>query len=205
MLLIPNFKSYAPLKQRSKCSFDGGRVIKLTPNATTIEIGNATTNGSTTFRLRCSDSSIDLATVTAYEADRSATAVTPALVFDKTAVDIPAGGTANVLVRFSSAPASNVAVTVARESGDADISVAAGSNLTFTPANWNTYQTVTLAAAGTNADPASTATIWPSARPSFRCWTNCCDSTLNIYTAIPRSRRKRTKYIDFMRTCSIVS
>ena len=38
-------------------------------------------------------------------------------------------------------------VSVARASGDTDLSVSGGASLTFTSANWNTAQTVTLAAA----------------------------------------------------------
>jgi hypothetical protein len=37
-------------------------------------------------------------------------------------------------------------VTVSRVSGDSDIRVESGSNLIFTTANWNMYQTVTLRA-----------------------------------------------------------
>ncbi len=49
--------------------------------------------------------------------------------------------------RSQAIPTANVAVTVARTAGDTDISVSGGSSLTFTPANWSTAQTVTLAAA----------------------------------------------------------
>ena len=38
-------------------------------------------------------------------------------------------------------------VSVTRASGDTDLSVSGGASLTFTSANWNTPQTVTLAAA----------------------------------------------------------
>ena len=44
-------------------------------------------------------------------------------------------------------PASDVTVSVARVSGDTDLTVSGGASLTFTAANWNTAQTVTLAAA----------------------------------------------------------
>ncbi len=61
-------------------------------------------------------------------------------------VNVPEGGTAQFQVRLTAQPGSDVAVTVARASGDTDITVQTPS-LTFTPANWNVYQGVTLAAA----------------------------------------------------------
>jgi len=61
-------------------------------------------------------------------------------------VNVPEGGTAQFEVRLTAEPGSDVAVTVARVSGDTDITVQTPS-LTFTPANWNVYQGVTLAAA----------------------------------------------------------
>jgi len=50
-------------------------------------------------------------------------------------------------VRLASAPTSNVTVNVARLSGDTDLSVTAGATLTFTPANFGTFQNVTISAA----------------------------------------------------------
>lgn len=50
-------------------------------------------------------------------------------------------------VRLAQAPAANVTVEVARSGGDADLTVATGATLTFTPANWATPQPVRLAAA----------------------------------------------------------
>ena len=49
-------------------------------------------------------------------------------------------------MRLSAQPAANVTVAVARTSGDTDLTVSAGASLTFTTANWNTAQDVTLAA-----------------------------------------------------------
>ena len=57
------------------------------------------------------------------------------------------GGTNTFGVRLGQPPAANVTVAVARQSGgDADLTAAATS-LTFTPANWNVTQNVTVAAA----------------------------------------------------------
>ncbi|UCH96665.1 MAG: hypothetical protein JSV88_07390 [Candidatus Aminicenantes bacterium] len=61
-------------------------------------------------------------------------------------MDVPEGGTATFDVRLSAQPTSEVSASVARIGGDTDISVQSGSSLTFTTANWNQNQTVTLAA-----------------------------------------------------------
>ncbi len=62
-------------------------------------------------------------------------------------IPVPEGRTASFRVKLSAAPSSNVTVTTAPTGGDADISVSSGGSLTFTPTNWKTDQTVTLAAA----------------------------------------------------------
>ena len=72
---------------------------------------------------------------------------TPSLVVTPTSVNVPEGGSTTYSVRLSSAPAANVAVASTVGTGDADISVSDGASLTFTPANFATPQTVTVAAA----------------------------------------------------------
>jgi hypothetical protein len=62
-------------------------------------------------------------------------------------VRVPEGGTATFGVKLDAPPAGQQVVAVARLSGDHDIGVLSGSELTFTPENWNVYQTVTLVAA----------------------------------------------------------
>ena len=57
-------------------------------------------------------------------------------------LQVDEGSRVSMGVRLASAPAANVTLTVARVSGDADISVFSGANLTFTTANWATPQTV---------------------------------------------------------------
>ncbi len=64
-----------------------------------------------------------------------------------TSVTVNEGSTAAFSVKLSAQPASDKTVTVSKVSGDSGITVSAGSSLTFTTTNWNTYQTVTLAAA----------------------------------------------------------
>jgi hypothetical protein len=71
----------------------------------------------------------------------------PSLTVSKTSLTAAEGGSGTFTVQLSSAPASDVTVTVARQSGgDADLT-AAPASLAFTPANWSTPQTVTVAAA----------------------------------------------------------
>ncbi|WP_449062489.1 glycoside hydrolase family 48 protein [Planomonospora algeriensis] len=79
---------------------------------------------------------------------------TPAVVVSPASVAVPEGDSETVSVKLSKAPAANVTVTTARTSGDADLSVGSGASLTFTPANWNTAQTVEIEAAE-DADQAS--------------------------------------------------
>ena len=77
-------------------------------------------------------------------------------------VSVPEGGTNTFQVKLSAQPWTNVTVTVARESGDGDITVTGGTNLVFTSANWSTWQTVTLAAAEDADTSNGTAVIWVS-------------------------------------------
>ncbi|NUW36137.1 cellulose binding domain-containing protein [Nonomuraea sp. SMC257] len=70
-----------------------------------------------------------------------------ALQVSPTAVTVPEGGTATYGVRLATQPTSNVTVTSTAGSGDADLTVTSGAGLTFTSANWNTVQNVTVSAA----------------------------------------------------------
>jgi hypothetical protein len=72
--------------------------------------------------------------------------LTPSLVVSQTNVNVSEGGNATFSVALSSAPLSDVVVTVARTAGDADLT-ASPTTITFTPANWNVPRTVTLSAA----------------------------------------------------------
>ncbi len=82
-------------------------------------------------------------TVTATEADNDVLG----LVVTPTAVTVAEGGAANFTVKLSAQPSASVSVTTIRSSGDADLSVSGGATLTFTTANWNSSQAVTLSAA----------------------------------------------------------
>ena len=71
----------------------------------------------------------------------------PEFVTNTDVVVVPEGGWNTFQVKLTEAPSSDVSAAVSRASGDSDISVLSGGALTFTPSNWNVYQTVTLAAA----------------------------------------------------------
>jgi urease beta subunit len=114
-------------------------------------------NGTATIRL--SATGIPNKDVTATEQDNDAVQ----FVTSTDAVTVPEGTTASFQVRLSAEPSADVNVTVARVAGDTDITVQSGANLTFTSANWNTNQTVTLAAAEDMDVSNGTATIRLSA------------------------------------------
>jgi hypothetical protein len=69
------------------------------------------------------------------------------LVVSGAPLTVPEGATRTFQVRLAAAPTANVTVTSLRASGDTDLAVGGGASLTFTPANWNVNQNVTIAAA----------------------------------------------------------
>ncbi len=69
------------------------------------------------------------------------------LIVSTTSVSVNEGSTNTFTVRLAAQPTSDVTVNVTRTSGDTDLTVSGGGTLTFTTANWNTPQTVTLSAA----------------------------------------------------------
>jgi hypothetical protein len=77
----------------------------------------------------------------------------PALVASPTQLGVQQGKTGTFTVKLSTQPSANVSVAVARTAGNTGLSVGSGSSLTFTPSNWSTAQTVTIAAdaSGTGA------------------------------------------------------
>lgn len=81
------------------------------------------------------------------------------LVLSTTALTLNEGGSNTFTVALSKQPASNVTVTVARTAGDTDVSVSGGATLSFTPANWSTVQSVTVAAAEDADNVKDTATL----------------------------------------------
>ncbi|MCY1077294.1 PQQ-dependent sugar dehydrogenase [Archangium lansingense] len=81
------------------------------------------------------------------------------LVLSTVELTLDEGGSGTFTVALSKRPTSNVSVTVARTSGDTDVSVSGGATRTFTPSNWSTPQTVTVAAAEDADNLRDTATI----------------------------------------------
>jgi len=98
-------------------------------------------NGQATIRL--AGSGIPNKDITATEADND----TLQFITNVTTVSVPEGSTASFQVRLSAQPSATILASVFRLGGDTSITVQSGGNLTFTAANWQTYQTVTLAAA----------------------------------------------------------
>ncbi len=71
----------------------------------------------------------------------------PAVLTSTSELSVDEGGTDSFTVSLALQPEATVTVSVSRASGDADITVQSGASLTFTTTNWETPQTVTLAAA----------------------------------------------------------
>lgn len=68
------------------------------------------------------------------------------LVVSTGSITVPENSTTGFTVKLAAAPTANVVVNIARQSGDADLTSGV-STLTFTPANWNTPQSVFISAA----------------------------------------------------------
>jgi cellulose 1,4-beta-cellobiosidase len=120
-----------------------------TPQTVTVT-ANATGTGVTTFT--ASASGYTSATISATEVPSTSTVnimVSPA------SQNITQNQTGTVGISLSSAPSSNVTVSVARTSGNTGLSVTAGSTLTFTPSNFATAQSVTISADGTSTGSAT--------------------------------------------------
>jgi|GEM_PF-2346317 len=108
--------------------------------------------------IRCSATGWTGKDVTATENDNDREFIT-----NTNAMTVPEKGTASFQIKLKGQPSGSVVVTVARVSGDPDITVQSGAQLTFDSGNWNTYQTVTLAAAEDADAVNGTATIRCSA------------------------------------------
>jgi hypothetical protein len=85
-------------------------------------------------------------TVTATELDNDVCLCPP--VITPTTLNVPEGSSASFTIRLSAAPVTNVTITVsAVGGGDPDLTICSGAVLTFTPANWQNSQNVTICAA----------------------------------------------------------
>ncbi|GAA3014545.1 glycoside hydrolase family 6 protein [Streptosporangium longisporum] len=82
---------------------------------------------------------------------------TPSVVASATSVSVPEGSSRTVGFKLSQAPTGNVSVNLTK-TGDADLTISP-STLSFTTANWNTAQNVTVSAAQDSDEANGTATI----------------------------------------------
>jgi len=113
-----------------------------------------TANGSAIFRV--SSTGIPNVDVTANEVENDSVAIQTSV----TTLAVNEGASAQYGVRLSAAPPGGTAtVNVARLSGDADLTVSGGATLTFTSANFGTFQNVTISAAE-DADTASGSAVF---------------------------------------------
>ncbi len=92
------------------------------------------------------------------------------LVLSGQHVRMDEGGTRAVTVRLATAPVADVTVSVARMSGDTDVTVTAGATLIFTAANFATPQVVRFAAAddGDTSDDAAAFMVTSAGLPAER-------------------------------------
>ena len=75
------------------------------------------------------------------------------IVAEPNPMNIDEGASKSLYVRLSQQPSGNVNVNIAHFSGDTDISISGGAaNLTFTTANWDVFQEVTILAAEDDGD-----------------------------------------------------
>jgi len=114
----------------------------------TVRVGAAedadAVNGATRLRIRRWDNGTEIF-VTAVEADNEPLDI----VLSSPEVVVAEQGTGTITLRLAAQPAADRTVSISRVSGDTDLSVVGPQVFTFTNANWNIPQTVTLAA---NAD-----------------------------------------------------
>ena len=143
-------------------SVSAGSTLTFTPanfatqQTVTVSAGTAATGNAD---IRASAQGLTSVDVTATEISNTV----PMILTSANAINVPEGGSAQYGVRLSSAPASNVTVTVARASGDTNLSVTSGGTLTFTPTNFAAQQQVTLSVPATATTVNQTAVIRASA------------------------------------------
>jgi len=113
------------------------------------------------------------------------------LILSTTQVWMTEGGQTSVGISLAVAPAGDLTVNVARTAGDADVGVGAGAVLTFTAANWNVPQAVTITAADDldTVPDTATVTVTSSGLTSENAAVNVIDDDANNFlvsrTALP--------------------
>jgi glucose/arabinose dehydrogenase len=134
------------------CDFEGGQIVRSVLNAAHTDMTSSSFFATNLGQLVDVDVGPDGAL---YYVGRTGgvvgriqyTGTTPqGIVVSTNSLGVTEGSTATFTVRLAVAPASDVVVSVARSSGDADVG-ASPASLTFTPSNWNTPRTVTVSAA----------------------------------------------------------
>ena len=119
-------------------------------------------NGSRVITHTAASTDADYAGLAAKLTARENDTDTPSIVVSANAVTVPEGGSATYTVKLSNLPSGDVTVDITPSStsggGDDDITLAPES-LTFTAADWNAAQTVTLSAAPDGDDLNGTNTI----------------------------------------------
>ena len=146
---------------------------------------NSSGTGTTTFT--ASGSGYTAATVSATEVP--STNGTPSLMVTPASQTITQGTTGTVGISLSSAPSSNVTVSVARTSGNTGLSVTAGSSLTFTPANFASAQSVTITANSSSSGAATftvsgtgLTSVTFTATEAAACTSNCTAHVADPFT-----------------------
>ncbi len=157
------------------------------PQQVTVNANEDPDAGNGTATIRLSAIGLENADVIATEQDNE----TLNIVTNRDAVTVPEGGSDSTLqVRLNADPVTNVTVSIARVSGDTDISVST-TTLTFTGGpppggNWATFKTVTIQADEDDLDVINgTATIRLSAAgiaPKDISATEVDNDTLNFVT-----------------------
>ncbi|MEH0021498.1 MAG: nickel-dependent hydrogenase large subunit [Desulfobacter sp.] len=124
--------------------------------------GSSFTGGQVGIRL--SGDGLQTTQITAIEVDRSQAVQAYQITTDRNAVTVARGATAGFNVKLDADPGQAVAVTIGRQSGDAEIAVASGSTYYFDSSNWDMTQPVTLAASA-DEKPAGDRAIFAVSAP----------------------------------------
>lgn len=141
-----------------RASSQNGSYAKLVETRDTSYANKGVTSGKTYwYKIKaCNDIGCSNFSVAA---SGTASELSLRFVTDMDTVRVPEEGTAVFQVKLSMQPTETVKAKVSRSDGDTDITVTDGITLTFTEKDWNTYQTVTLAAAKDSDTVNGTATI----------------------------------------------
>ncbi|MEV4336455.1 glycoside hydrolase family 48 protein [Streptomyces sp. NPDC049590] len=109
----------------------------------------------------------------------------PAVVASPSQLGVQQGKSGTFSVKLSTQPSANVTVSTTRTDGNTGLSVTGGSSLTFTPANWNTAQTVTVTA---DSSGTGSATFTASA-------TGHAKATVTV-TELPAAKAYDARFLD---------